>query len=238
MIEPKTSKFEIHEAARDGRLSIVESLLSANPKLASLRDEDDRLPLHWAVSYNHIPIVQLLLQAKDFDVDARDGIGWTPLMMATSRQDGDAMVDLLISRGADVNATNNGGQTALHFAASKNNLDIARKLIAHKASPRTKDRKSHLPLHRAAAIGSIPMMKLFLENKSPLSAGDVYSMTALHHAIIEGHGDAAVFLLKEGAEHDRRDSDGNLAIQLAPDVKVKTFVLQAAEREGIQVTQR
>ncbi|RDI78976.1 hypothetical protein Vi05172_g11068 [Venturia inaequalis] len=261
MTEPKSSKFEIHEAARDGRLPIVESLLSANSKLASLRDEDDRLPLHWAVSYNHIPIVQLLLQAKDFDVDAKDGIGWTPLMMATSRKDGDAMVDLLISRGANVNATSttvslrfvhmkngkgtslimvldNAGQTALHFAASKNNLDIARKLIAQKATTRTKDRRQQLPLHRAAAVGSTPMMKLFLENKSPLNATDLDNMTALHHAVSEGHGDAAAFLLKEGAEHDKRDSNGNLAIQLAPDVKVKTFVLQAAEREGIEMAQR
>lgn len=114
----------------------------------------------------------------------------------------------------------NAGQTALHFAASKNNLDTARKLIAQKATTRTKDKRQQLPLHRAAAVGSIPMMKLFLENKSPLNATDLDNMTALHHAVSEGHGDAAVFLLKEGAEHDKRDSNGNLAIQLAPDVKV------------------
>lgn len=117
-------------------------------------------------------------------------------------------------------STDNAGQTALHFAASKINLDIARKLIAQKATTRTKDKRQQLPLHRAAAVGSIPMMKLFLENKSPLNATDIDNMTALHHAVSEGHGDAAAFLLKEGAEHDKRDSNGNLAIQLAPDVKV------------------
>jgi len=41
----------------------------ADPKLARLRDDDDRLPLHWAVSYNHLPIVHLLVQAKGFDPD-------------------------------------------------------------------------------------------------------------------------------------------------------------------------
>ena len=39
-------------------------------------------------------------------------------------------------------------------------------------------------------------------------------------AISEGHGDAAMVLLKAGAETDRRDVDGNLAIDLAPDKKV------------------
>lgn len=48
-------------------------------------------------------------------------------------------------------------------------------------------------------------------------------LTALHHAISEGHGDAAIQLLKAGAEADKRDSDGNLAIDLAPDSKVGCF---------------
>lgn len=39
-------------------------------------------------------------------------------------------------------------------------------------------------------------------------------------AISEGHGDAALELLKAGAETDKRDVDGHLAIDLAPDSKV------------------
>lgn len=39
-------------------------------------------------------------------------------------------------------------------------------------------------------------------------------------AVSEGHGDTALLLLKEGAETDKRDVDGNLAIDLAPDNKV------------------
>lgn len=42
-------------------------------------------------------------------------------------------------------------------------------------------------------------------------------------AIAEGHGDAALELLKAGAETDKRDVDGMLAIQLAPDQKVSTL---------------
>ena len=39
-------------------------------------------------------------------------------------------------------------------------------------------------------------------------------------AISEGHGDTALVLLKAGAETDKRDVDGHLAIDLAPDKKV------------------
>jgi 26S proteasome non-ATPase regulatory subunit 10 len=216
----------------------VEALLNANPKLAALRDDDDRLPIHWAVSYNNLPIVQILVQAKNFDVDVADGSGWTPLMMACSRKDAEAMVDLLLSKDAEVNAKNNNGQTALHFCASKANLDIARTLLAQKppASARIKDKRGQLALHRAAAVGNVPMIKELLgAGKSPLNATDVDGMTALHHAISEGHGDTALLLLTSGAEFDKQDRDGKVALDYAPDAKTRKFIVQAAEREGVDL---
>lgn len=216
--------------------SVVESLLNSNPKLVSRRDDDDRLPIHWATSYNHLPIVQLLIAStKDFDPDAQDGLGWTPLMMASSLKHADAIVDLLLAKGADVNKTNSAGQTVLHFCASKGNIDTARKLVAGGASARTRDRRSQLALHRAASVGSVPMIRLLLENKSPINTSDVDGMTPLHHAVAEGFGDAAIVLLKAGAESDRKNGEGLLAIEMAPDAKVRDYVLQNAELEGIEV---
>lgn len=216
--------------------SKVESLLAANPKLASLRDDDDRLPIHWAVAYNHLPIVELLVQSKSFDPDAADGSGWTPLMMACSRKEADAIVNLLISKDADVNAKNTNGQTALHFCASKNNLDVARVLLKEKATARVKDKRGQLPLHRAAAVGSVPMIvELLGPGKSPLDATDMDGMTALHHAMAEGHGDAALLLLMRGADFEKKDANDHLALDLVPDEKTRKYLLQAAEREGIDL---
>ena len=45
--------------------------IKANPKLATQRDDDDRLPIHWAVSYNHLSIVEMLVSRKDFDPDVQ-----------------------------------------------------------------------------------------------------------------------------------------------------------------------
>lgn len=213
----------------------VESLLNADRRLVSRRDDDERLSLHWAASYNRIPIVELLSDQKGFDIDAQDGAGWTALMMAASLKDGDGMVDLLLAKGADVDEKTNNGQTALHFAASKSNLDTAKKLIAQKGSARVKDRRGQLPLHRAAAVGHVPIVKLLLESKSPINATDIDGSTALHHAIAEGHGDTALVLLKAGAETDKKDNNGTFAIDLAPDAKVRSYVLRAAEDEGIEM---
>ncbi|CRG85058.1 Ankyrin repeat-containing protein C6C3,08 [Talaromyces islandicus] len=234
----KNAKFLIHEASREGKTQVVESLLNANPKLASLKDDDERLPIHWAAAYNRLPIVELLVTNKYFDPDVTDGSGWTPLMIAASLKnaEGDSIVDLLLRKEADVNIKSVSGQNALHFAASKANLSTVKTLISHKCSARVKDKRGQLALHRAAAVGSMPILKLLLDQgKSPINATDVDSLTALHHAISEGHGDAAILLMKAGADLEKRDADGHLAIDLAPDTKVRKYILQTAEREGIEL---
>lgn len=120
----------------------------------------------------------------------------------------------------------NTQQTPLHFCASKTNLSAARKLLAppYKASSRLPDKQQQLPIHRAAAVGSVPMLKLLLDHNSPLNSVDRSGLTPLHHAVAEGHGDVAVELLKRGAESDRKDHDGNVPLKLAPDAKVSGLI--------------
>jgi len=74
--------------------------------------------------------------------------------------------------------------------SSKANLDVARKLLSSNppASARVRDKRGQYALHRAAAVGSAPLVKLLLEHKSPLDATDISGYTALHHAVAEGHG--------------------------------------------------
>lgn len=165
----------------------------------------------------------------------------------------------------------------LHFVASKNQNDLARKLLAHDppVSARVRDKRGQYAIHRAAAVGSVPMVKLLLKHRSPINATDSSGYTPLHHAVAEGHGpyspppsswsrhsrvtdispgDTAVALLKEGAETDKKDADGYLALQLAPDKEVgscshiyhaqlhladhsqvRRFIERAAEAEGIEL---
>jgi 26S proteasome non-ATPase regulatory subunit 10 len=204
--------------------------------LAKREDQDDRLAIHWACAFNHLDIVKLLASTRSFDPDTQDGSGWTPLAIAASLKgnSGEAIVELLLSKDADPKIPTNTGATALHFAVSKGNLEICKILLKHGASARTKDKRGQLPLHRAAAVGSVPLVKLLLEHKSPVNATDMDGMTALHHAVSEGNGDVAVELLKAGADTDKKDNDERLAIECAPDNKVRSFITKAAEREGIE----
>jgi 26S proteasome non-ATPase regulatory subunit 10 len=51
-----------------------------------------------------------------------------------------------------------------------------------------RDKRGQYPLHRAAAVGSVPMITLLLKHRSPLNATDSAGQTPLHHAVAEGHG--------------------------------------------------
>ncbi|EEH21138.1 hypothetical protein PABG_03369 [Paracoccidioides brasiliensis Pb03] len=233
------AKYAIHEAVRQGQTSVVESLLHANPKLALLKDPDGRLPIHWAVAYHHLPLVELLVATDKFDPDETDASGWTPLMIAASlkNEEGDPIIELLLQKEADVNIKSTAGQNAIHFATSKNNVSTVRLLLSHKCSARVKDNRGQLALHRAAAIGSIPILNMLIEEgKSPLNTTDIDGATALHHAVAEGHAEAALVLLRAGAEVDKRDNNEKLAIELAPDSKVRKYILECAQREGIELS--
>ncbi|KAI0188391.1 ankyrin repeat-containing domain protein [Astrocystis sublimbata] len=218
-------KYALHAAAREGKVT-------TNPKLSQRKDDDGRLPIHWAASSNQHAILLLLSQQKTFDPDVEDDMGWTPLMIAASVKDGEAIVDVLLQRGADVDQKKRPALRRLQEQPRG-----SPQAFAHKppASSRVRDKRGQYPLHRAAAVGSTPMVKLLLEHRSPLNATDVAGYTALHHAVAEGHGDTAIELLKAGAETDKRDTDGYLALDLAPDKQVRKYIERAAENEGIEL---
>ncbi|KAF9869827.1 hypothetical protein CkaCkLH20_12744 [Colletotrichum karsti] len=236
-MDESQDRFPLHTAAREAKVSVAETLIKTEPKLAIREDDDGRLPIHWASSSNCTEIVLLLAQLRNFNPDVQDGSGWTPLMISASIKDSEKLVNLLLQKGADVNLKNHNGQSVLHFVASKNNLDVAKNLLSRDppASTRVRDKRGQYPIHRAAAVGSVPMVNLLVKNKSPLNATDASGYTALHHAVAEGHGDTAVALLKAGAEFDKKDNDGYLALDLAPDKEVRRYIERAAEGEGIDL---
>ena len=122
---------------------------------------------------------------------SQDASGWTPLMIAVSLKEPDQLVQLFLSKSADVNATTFNGQTPLHFASSKKNLSIVRTLLANKppASARIRDKRGQYAIHRAAAVGSVPVVDALIKARSPLNATDISGQTPLHHAVAEGHGE-------------------------------------------------
>lgn len=243
-IEPS----DLQRAVMDGNVGIVKSLLSENPKLALTKDSDGRTPLHWATSFQNLELVKVLLNPSQFSKDNSakkivvdiddytDDSNWTPFHIAAST--GNLEIFKLLATHEptpDPDLQTSTGQTCLHYAVSKNHFELVEYLIKEmKASVRIKDKKNQLPLHRAAAIGSEKMVQLLVEiGKSPLNMTDSFGMSALHHALAEGHADVALQLVKYGADWKQPTSDGDTAMDVALNDKVRLFFKKGLIAEGL-----
>jgi hypothetical protein len=122
---------EIDDAAQNGDLEKVKTLLKDNPDLVSSKDKWGRTPLHWAAFGGHKDVAALLLASKA-EVNAKAIAGRTPLHLAVGRGHKD-VVALLLANKAEVNAKDNHGDTPLHLAVSQGHKDVADLLRQHGA---------------------------------------------------------------------------------------------------------
>jgi cytohesin len=112
----KKTATTIHDAAADGNLEIVRTLLKDNPDLISSKDTNGDTPLHWAADKGHKDVAAFLL-GYHADVNAKGAISQTPLFCAVIFDHAD-VVELLLADHADVNAKDDVGSTPLHYAVS------------------------------------------------------------------------------------------------------------------------
>ncbi|KAH0833354.1 ankyrin repeat-containing domain protein [Lanmaoa asiatica] len=170
----------IHTAAQNNHLSLVQALVTENPKIINETDVDGRTPLHWAASVGATEVVHYLID-QGADVTKVDGSGWAALHITVSAGH-EEIVQELIGAGADVNQRNDKGIT-----------------------PLCDNRNSH----RAATTGSTGFISLLLHPpegitaKPRLNTGDRVGNTPLHLAMESAHAEAAVLLIEAGADRGR-----------------------------------
>jgi len=107
---------EIHEAAGNGDLMKVKSLVKGNYACINSRDGAGMTPLGRAAAGNHINVIRFII-SKNIDVNGTDGKGQTPLHYAAANGMKDAAA-VLFSCGAMANIKDGDGQTPLHKAAA------------------------------------------------------------------------------------------------------------------------
>lgn len=234
-----TNEFPIQTAIKENNINLAKQLISENPKSTILKDNDERTPLHWAVSINNNDLVQFIINQlpKGTDIDELvDASGWTAIHINASIGNVE-ILNLLMHTDPqpDINLPTNQGTTALHLSISKNHLSYVRVLIDEfAASCRVKDKMGYTPLHRAASIGSIAIMRLLIQLAKGVNvnAKDNDGWTSLHHALAEGHADAAIYLVDEaGADVNIENDDGQTPIQVAVDEKVAKYFKEHVEKK-------
>ncbi|XP_075237615.1 transient receptor potential cation channel subfamily A member 1 homolog isoform X2 [Lycorma delicatula] len=173
-----------------------------------------RTPLHQAVEGVHDECVQLLLD-KGADVNALDEKGISPLLLATKKiKPGDYsairryenIVNQLISNGANVNIVCEKTKcTPLHHSLELASVTATEFLIANGADIRAQKLDGETPLHVAASLGNVDVLRFLVQCisndfKELINYPDKVGYTPLHKAAITGNKDCLSILLDNGGD--------------------------------------
>jgi uncharacterized protein len=156
-------------------------------------------------------IVRPLL-AKGFDVNARDPEGQHGLYLALRENSNEVVEVLLAHPGLDANATNKAGETLLMMAALRGRLDAMRQLIARGAAI---NREGWTPLHYAASGNDASATRLLLDLNAHVDARAPNGNTPLMMAAGFGSIDAALVLVRNGADVMLQNKAGTTASEFA-----------------------
>ncbi len=213
----------IFEAIKSGELSLVASLLDADPARANERNEQGTTAFAFSV-YMRKPEMTALLEQRGADVDifAAAMVGRTALV--SELLEGNKGLATLLSRD---------GWTALHLAAFFGHLEAARALLNKGAvvNARSTNAMKNMPLHAAAAGRSVAVVKLLLERGASVNAQQHGGWTTLHAAAASGDLEMVMALVEVGGDAAVRADNQQRPLDLAL-TKGQQAVVEFLESRG------
>ena len=106
--------------------------------------------------------------------------------------------------------------TPLIIAARTSNIEMSKILLQRGADPNYSDDNLQTPLHNAAQVGCLEIVKFLVEKYKPqVDATDRKKYTPLHYACRGSHLNVADYLLRHGASAAARTEWGETPLRLA-----------------------
>lgn len=118
------------------------------------------------------------------------------------------MIIFMLAISLPLSATSLG--QSIHTAVQQGEIEQVKKLLS--VNPQlvnAKDESGRTPLHWAARIQKLEMVKLLLERGADVNAKDDNGIAALHHLVFRGNLEGVEHLLEHGADVNIVDKDGN-----------------------------
>jgi len=170
---------ELHEAARNGNIDQVRSILERDPSLLEKRTDNGYFrPLHLAAMEGHLDIAQFLIDRRA-EVNPTDRSGLTPLHHAARRKRY-AIARLLLENGAEINAKAYYNYTPLYFAVFQSQ-DKDAELIQFLLDKRAKNIKTRRSNATVLDLKTTPLIKQLLEKSFPPSTASEQCQTTGQH---------------------------------------------------------
>jgi ankyrin repeat protein len=207
-------------AAYYGQIEIVKLLLDRGADVNAVNTGsggNGETALHYSTrsEANTPDIVRLLLSAGA-SVNVQDKSGTTPLMNALNHRD---IALMLLQSGANVSLRSDSGETALMYAAGRHLTGMIKILVERGADINAKNKHGWTPLMFSS--GAIDLadnpetVQAVLDNGADVNKQDFGGWTALMYAVKGGLNGAVRMLIGAGADRDKRNKDGQTALQLA-----------------------
>jgi len=165
----RAAGFEPTAALLEGGMAAAERLLTAEQWLAFAKE-------------GNAEVLRVIHELKKDLLDVTDELGRAALHIAIVENHPEC-ARLLIHWGAGIERATKGPQhTPLHLAAAHGRDEVARRLIAARASVAAKDADGCTPLHLAAATGQHRVVTLLLKHEAQIDARSASGQTPLHMA--------------------------------------------------------
>ncbi|XP_024141737.1 ankyrin repeat and SOCS box protein 11 isoform X2 [Oryzias melastigma] len=221
MADSWSDRSPLHEAASQGRLLLLRSLIAQGFHVDTLT-MDGVSSLHEACLGGHYNCAKLLLESgAKADVASADGA--TPLFNSC-RSGSAACVGLLLQHGASVHSTHQLA-SPMHEAAVKDHRECLELLQACGAQIDTELPEVGSPLYCACGAGAAGCVEMLLLAGADVGVGCGRD-SPLHAAVRRGDPSVVQLLLDFGANMFHRNSEGQTPLDLsAPNSSVR-FALQ------------
>ncbi|MBN9542865.1 MAG: ankyrin repeat domain-containing protein [Alphaproteobacteria bacterium] len=112
---------------------------------------------------------------------------------------------ILIQKGANPSFKNEAGQSLVHLSIAHVYINLALEMMkSPKFQPNLADNDGKTPLHLAASLEKLDLIVMLTNLKANVNAADNDGYTPLHNAINEGNLEITKYLIKNGADINRK----------------------------------
>lgn len=242
---------ELNDAVRLGSIETVQKLLEEGANVNS-KVRGGWTPLHSAIQRDMEEMVQFLL-GQGADSHAKKNNGATPLIVAGITGNV-SLLKLFLDKGSDINEHDSNGFTAFMEAAWYGKEEALRFLYSNGADvnlgrvtdeeKKTLNKGGATALMDAARQGHFAIVEALVKDmKADVNACDNQERNALVHALSvtkprtwDGNKEEiALFLLKNGADVNKRDENGETALILAAKRESQCLVEAILERDEVNI---